>query len=103
MKQLTAQSTERLLRRTALIQQHTGALTRDAAALSAFIATGGNADYSRAFGVGAAALAEKGHTPDQLAQKLETRIRARDTQGLQRDRTQGRPDITLDRDRDMPR
>lgn len=103
MKQLTEQSTVRLLRRTALIQQLTGALTRDAASLSACIATAGNSGYSRQFGAGAAALSEKGHTADQLAQKLETRIRSRDNQGFQRDRIQGRPDMRLDPDCEMPR
>ena len=95
-QQLTEHSTEPLLRRTALIQQHTGALTRDAASLSAFIATGGNAEYSRRFGAAAASLAETGHTPDHLAQKLETKIRSRGNAGLQRDHIQGRPDVTLD-------
>jgi hypothetical protein len=102
MKQLTKESTERLLRRTALIQLHTGALTRDAASLSASIATGGDSDYSRRFGAAAAALAQTGHTPDQLAQKLETRLRSRGAPALQRDYTQSHPDIKLDPNREMP-
>jgi hypothetical protein len=100
MKQLTQQSTGRLLRRTALIQLHTGTPTRDAASLSAFIATGGNSEYSRRFGAGAARLAETGYTLDQLAQKLETRLQSRGASSLQREHN--RPDLTLDPDREMP-
>lgn len=85
-----------------MIQLHTGALTRDAASLSAFIATGGNSEYSRRFGAGAAALAETGQTPDQLAQKLQTRLQSRGAPGLQREHTQSRPDIPLDPNREMP-
>lgn len=102
MKELTEESTERLLRRTALIQAHTGALTRDAASLAAFIATGGNSEYSRRFGAATASLAATGHTPDQLAHKLETRLHSRATSDFQRDRTPGRPDITLDLNREIP-
>jgi hypothetical protein len=85
-----------------LIQHHTGALTRDAASLSAFVANGGNSEYSRRFGAAAAALAETGQTPDQLTQKLQTRPQSRGAPGIQRDHTQGRPDLTLDPDREMP-
>jgi hypothetical protein len=102
MKQLTDQSTEKLFRRTSLIQFDTGALTRDAASLSAFIATGGNSDYSRRFGAAAAALAEKGHTPDQLAQRLETMGRSRGAPGLQRDHARDHPEIALDLNREFP-
>jgi hypothetical protein len=102
MKELTEQSMERLLRRTALIQRHTGALARDAASLSAFMATGGDPEYSRRFGETVALWGKTEHTPERLAQRIEARVRSRGTPGPQRDHTSGRPDITVDPNRELP-
>jgi hypothetical protein len=95
IKELTEQSTERLLRRTALIQSHTGALARDAASLSAFMATGGDSEYSRRFGEAVALWGKTEHTPQRLAQRIEAKVRSRATPGLRRDQTPGRADIAL--------
>jgi hypothetical protein len=102
MKELAEPSTERLLRRTALIQRHTGALARDAASLSAFMGTGGDTDYSRRFGEAVALWGKTEHTPERLAQRIEARIRSKGAPGLQHDHTPGRPDVTLDPNREMP-
>jgi hypothetical protein len=100
---MTDESTQKLLRRTALIQQETGATTRDAASLAACIATGGNHEYSRRYAAGAANLAAKGHTADELARKLQVQIRSKSNQVFGCVPSPDRPDLTVDPDNQIQR
>jgi hypothetical protein len=96
---MTEESLQRLARRTALIQEETGATTRDAASLAACIATGGDNEYARQFAGAVAALASKGHTADQLPGRLE--IRSKSNEGFERDHSPDRWDLTADLDRQI--
>ena len=95
---MTEESTQLLIRRTAIIQEETGATTRDAASLAACIATGGNHDYSRRYAKAAAHLAATGHTADELARKLQTQIRPESNPGIRRDHGLRRSDLKVDPD-----
>src|SRR5271165_2082827 len=95
---MTEESTQLLLRRTALIQEETGATTRDAASLAACIATGGNHAYARRYAEAAAHLAATGHTADELARKVQTQIRSKSNAGFRRDHGLGRSGLTVDPD-----
>jgi hypothetical protein len=96
---MTEESLQRLARRTALIQEETGATTRDAASLAACIATGGDHEYARRFAGAVTALASKGHTADQLAGRLQTRSKS--NQGFRREHSLDRSDLTADPDRQI--
>jgi hypothetical protein len=96
---MTKESIQRLARKTALIQEETGAITRDAASLAACIATGGDHEYARRFAGAVTTLASKGHTADQLAGRLQTRSKS--NHGFQPDHSPDRLDLTVDPNRQI--
>jgi hypothetical protein len=101
MKTLTEESTEKILRRAAIIQAHLGAPTRDATSVSAFLATGGNGEYARRFSVAADALATRGHSPDEISRRLAARIESKSKHAFRRDHRADRSDLTVDPNREV--